>query len=88
MLLPVYMYTSYVSSEQLREYLGELQNKGLLSYNKEDGTFITTAHGGEYLKLYAAMDSLGKKRIGMDTYGYYFHRQNTCTWIIILVRIH
>jgi len=66
MLLPVYMYTSYVSSEQLREYLAELQDKGLVFYNKGDRTFITTAQGEEYLELYEAMDSLGRKRIGMD----------------------
>lgn len=55
------MYTAYVSSEQLREYLAELQNKGILFYNKGDRTFITTAQGKEYLELYEAMDSLGRK---------------------------
>ena len=55
------MYTAYVSSLQLREYLAELQNKGLLSYDEVTRTFITTTHGGEYLKLYEAMDNLGTK---------------------------
>jgi len=52
---------SMTSSLQIREYTTELMNKGLLFYSEVTRTFITTAQGEEFLRVYEEMDNLGRK---------------------------
>jgi predicted transcriptional regulator len=51
-------YSSYISSNQVRDYVAELIEKQLLSYNAEKRTFQTTQQGVQWLKLYNAMQKI------------------------------
>lgn len=46
------MYTAFLSSPQLREYLDLLTEQGLLEYAQEDRAYATTEKGTRFLKMY------------------------------------
>jgi predicted transcriptional regulator len=52
------MYKAFVSYAQLKEYLGILQERGLLEYQETKGTYMTTDKGLNFLKIYDKMDKL------------------------------
>jgi len=53
------MYLSLISAAQLKEYLNEILDKKLLSFDKATRTYQTTEQGLEFLRLYEKMKSLG-----------------------------
>ena len=52
------MYKAYLSYAQLQEYLGMLIENGLIRQNSPEMTFITTAKGVHYLKVYDQMSEI------------------------------
>lgn len=46
------MYTAFLSSPQLKEYLDLLTEQGLLEYASEDRAYATTEKGMRFLKMY------------------------------------
>jgi predicted transcriptional regulator len=53
------MYSSMVSSSQLKEYLSEILDQKLLLYNEGSRMYQTTEEGLEFLRLYEKIKSLG-----------------------------
>jgi predicted transcriptional regulator len=51
------MYSAFLSFPQLREYLGLLQDRGLVDHVAKDRTYHTTDKGRRFLKMY---DEVGK----------------------------
>lgn len=49
------MYTAYISSVQSREYIAELMERKLLSYDEYNRTFQVTDTGVKFLKLHNEM---------------------------------
>ena len=49
------MYEAFLTSSQLKEYLGALIEKGLIKYVKEENKYMTTEKGIKLLKM---MDEL------------------------------
>lgn len=52
------MFNTYLSYEQLNEYLKELQDKGLLTYDFSTRTYNTTPKGSRFLELYAELEKV------------------------------
>jgi predicted transcriptional regulator len=56
------MFKAYLSTNQLREYLAELLDNGLVRYDDNRKTYQITRKGERYLELYSGME----KMIPMD----------------------
>lgn len=56
------MFKAYLSTNQLREYLAELLDNGLVRYDEDRKTYQITHKGVRYLELYSGME----KMIPMD----------------------
>jgi len=52
------MFTAYLSYEQLNEYLKELLDKGLLTYNLHTRTYNITSKGTKFLELYSELEKV------------------------------
>lgn len=52
------MYKAYLSHNQLRTHLTELQDNGLLEYRLGEQTYVTTEKGKRYLEIYNTMNDL------------------------------
>ncbi len=52
------MFTAYLSYEQLKKYLNELQDKEFLAYDFHTRTYNITSKGSEFLKLYAELEKI------------------------------
>jgi predicted transcriptional regulator len=52
------MYYAYITSLQTKEYLTELLDKGLLSYDSANRTYTITEQGKKYLRLHNSMKRL------------------------------
>ena len=61
------MYSSLLSSHQLRTYLELVISNGLLAYDSTKGQYRTTARGLRLLDLYDNVDRLELPRVGKDT---------------------
>ncbi len=54
------MYNSFLSFNQMKEYLGLLVHSGLLEYHAENRKYKTTKKGNHFLKLYDNADEFLK----------------------------
>ncbi len=61
------MYSSLLSSHQLRTYLELVISNGLLAYDSTKGQYRTTERGLRLLDLYDNVDRLEIPRVGKDT---------------------
>jgi predicted transcriptional regulator len=52
------MYGCYLSTHQLRKYLGLLTDHGLLQYDKKDNKFRLTERGRDFIIAYEELDRL------------------------------
>ena len=55
------MYTAFLSSAQMKEYLMILTESDLLRYNSSTHTFKTTEKGLKFLEAYNQMDGMIKE---------------------------
>jgi predicted transcriptional regulator len=54
------MYNSFLSFNQIKEYLSLLTSSGLLEYHEGNRKYKTTTKGKHFLKLYENVDELLK----------------------------
>jgi len=54
------MYNSFISFNQIKEYLTLLDQNGLLEYHEGNRKYKTTKKGNRFLKLYENVDELLK----------------------------
>ncbi len=54
------MYNSFISFNQIKEYLTLLDQNGLLEYREGNRKYKTTKKGNRFLKLYENVDELLK----------------------------
>ena len=52
------MFKAYLSTNQLREYLAELLDNGLVRHDVERKTYQITHKGERYLELYSGMERM------------------------------
>jgi predicted transcriptional regulator len=52
------MYNAYLSYAQLKEYLSNLTENGLLEYIETDRKYRTTEKGSKFLKIYGEMSGV------------------------------
>jgi predicted transcriptional regulator len=52
------MFNAYLSYEQLNEYLNELLDKELLTYDLHTRTYHIAPKGSKFLKLYFELDKI------------------------------
>ncbi|HZA43324.1 MAG TPA: winged helix-turn-helix domain-containing protein [Nitrososphaeraceae archaeon] len=52
------MFKAYLSTNQLREYLSELLDNGLVKYDEDRKTYQITHKGERYLELYSGMERM------------------------------
>jgi predicted transcriptional regulator len=52
------MFKAYLSTNQLREYLAELLDNGLVKYDEDRKTYQITPKGERYLELYSGMERM------------------------------
>ena len=52
------MFKAYLSTNQLREYLAELLDNGLVKYDEGRKTYQITHKGERYLELYSGMERM------------------------------
>src|SRR6266542_3161880 len=55
------MYGSYLSYQQVTQYLQLVKENGLLDYDEKNGLYRITEKGLQYLELYHKMDDLLKE---------------------------
>jgi predicted transcriptional regulator len=55
------MYGSYLSYQQVAQYLQLIKENGLLDYDEKSGLYRITEKGLQYLELYDKMDELLKE---------------------------
>lgn len=55
------MYRAFLSYPQLKEYLDVLMGNELLAYNEEEGKYLTTPRGMQYLTMYRTLDKMVPK---------------------------
>jgi predicted transcriptional regulator len=61
------MYSSYLSSHQLRPYLELVTKNGLLAYDSTRQRYVTTDKGLRVLELYDAIDKLKRAASASST---------------------
>ena len=52
-----FTYKVFINSEQLKEYLPTLLDRGLIKYDSKNSIYITTQKGFNLLKVYAQTDT-------------------------------
>jgi predicted transcriptional regulator len=61
------MYKSYLSHDQLKEYLSVLVKNGLLEYRPAEHEYKTTEKGMKFQRLYQQLDELIGSSLGEST---------------------
>jgi predicted transcriptional regulator len=52
------MFIAYISYEQLNEYMNELLDKELLTYDSHTRTYNITSKGSKFLELYEELEKV------------------------------
>ncbi len=55
------MYHAFVSHAQMKEYLSNLADNGMVHYDSSSGRFKITEKGLEFVRIYTEMDEMIKK---------------------------